>query len=63
MKDRHGKENVKSSTVPPLNKPNVKLAGKETVIKLDVEREVWDAQKKDLVKKNVQEDLTRLPRN
>ncbi|WGL59624.1 hemagglutinin repeat-containing protein [Pigmentibacter sp. JX0631] len=46
MKDRHGKDNVTSTTVPPLNKPNVKMAGKEKVIQLDVQKQEWDVDKK-----------------
>jgi hypothetical protein len=33
----YGKENVISSTVPPLNKPNVKLAGKEKLIQIPLD--------------------------
>ncbi|CAO1295824.1 unnamed protein product [Diamesa hyperborea] len=57
LEEHYGKENVSSHTIPPLNKPNVRLAGKEKVIQLDVEREVWDAEKNDLVTKIVKEDL------
>ncbi|CAO1295802.1 unnamed protein product, partial [Diamesa hyperborea] len=55
--DHHGKDNVKSTTVPPITKPNVRLAGKEKVIEVEVEREVWDDKKNDLVTKILKEDL------
>ena len=49
MKDRHGKDNVISTTVPPYNQRNVKLAGKEKVIQVDVQKQEWDVNKKQYI--------------
>ncbi|CAO1295849.1 unnamed protein product [Diamesa hyperborea] len=55
--DLHGKDNVKSTTAPPLSMSNVRLAGKEKVIQVQVERDVWDDKKNDFIKKKVFEDV------
>ncbi|MGY3804338.1 HNH endonuclease [Pigmentibacter ruber] len=52
MKDRHGKDNVTSTTVPPLNKPNVKMAGKSLTVETGTAKEVWSDKENKFVMEN-----------
>ncbi|MGY3804336.1 hemagglutinin repeat-containing protein [Pigmentibacter ruber] len=52
MKDRHGKDNVSSTTVPPLNKPNVKMAGKSLTVETGTAKEVWSDKENKFVMQN-----------